>query len=232
MSSAAEALSHAGVLQEIVAYLGPGHWLCAALVNRAWKLWYSKVDTTVAKRTYPNATHMKDYIHLTGYGAAFMSVSRFRLALEHGLQGFFASFILQQKAGLYADTDTLLAAQAVGLPITYKFMQSAAVRGHISVLQLLRTQQRRDLPPDVSAHAAAYGRTELLRWLQSVGCTFTALTTRGAAEGGHVQLLEFLLSAGCPIDDSASLSAVKGGSLATLQVCCSMYTFLSCQSHC
>jgi hypothetical protein len=72
-------------------------------------------------------------------------------------------------------------------------MQSAAVRGRISVLQLLHIRQRRDLPPDVSAHAAAYDKFNLLRWLQSVGCPFNALTTRGASEGGHVHLLEYLL---------------------------------------
>jgi hypothetical protein len=161
-------------------HLGVGHWLYAAQVNSLLKLLYSQLDTTIAKRTYPNARHMKEYI----YGAAFMSVSRFRLALEFGLQNFFASF----------------------------------------TLQLLHIQQRRDLPPDVSAHAAAYGKLDLLRWLQSVGCPFTALTTRGAAEGGHVHLLEFLVDAGCPLDDSATRSAVKGGRLSTLQVCIAVCT--------
>jgi F-box domain len=36
-------LSEAGVLQRILSYVGPGHWLCMSLVSRAWRDSYLQV---------------------------------------------------------------------------------------------------------------------------------------------------------------------------------------------
>ena len=105
MAAMEEVLSDAGILQHIFSY-EVGSWLFISPVCKLWKHWYEQLDPAPLQVPYPHAD-----IRLTTYGAVFRSPSRLKLACECGLQAFFASDLLQQKAGLRCDVLTLLAAQ-------------------------------------------------------------------------------------------------------------------------
>eukprot|EP00953_Heterococcus_sp_UTEX-ZZ885_P024706 13497-Heterococcus_DN1.PRE.1 len=116
---------------------GPGSWVFFSPVSKLWKQCYEHVDAAALQRPYPGAT-----IRLTAYGNVFSSPSCVRWACKHGLQALFSTRLLQVKAGAWADLDTLLAAQELGLQVTGNYMKAAAAgRGRLPVLQLLYSAQ-------------------------------------------------------------------------------------------
>jgi hypothetical protein len=211
-AAARRALSDAGVLRHILSYAGPGSWLFFSPLSKLWKQCYEQVDVAALQTQYPGAT-----VNLTAYGDAFLSPSCLQWACEHKLQAFFDTSLLQIKAGAWADVQTLLAAQELGLPVTDSYMEAAAARGHLPVLQLLHDAQGRQLPPQVSACAAAGAQMHVLIWLKQIGVTFDNGLIKVAAQYGHTHVLQFLYDHGCAGDERTSAAAAAGGRLEVLQ---------------
>eukprot|EP00953_Heterococcus_sp_UTEX-ZZ885_P032070 16773-Heterococcus_DN1.PRE.3 len=96
-------------------------------------------------------------------------------------------------------------------------MEAAAARGHLPVLQLLHDAQGRQLPPQVSACAAAGAQMHVLIWLKQIGVTFDNGLIKVAAQYGHTHVLQFLYDHGCVGDERTSAVAAAYGNLKALQ---------------
>eukprot|EP00953_Heterococcus_sp_UTEX-ZZ885_P005463 3414-Heterococcus_DN1.PRE.1 len=214
MTSASDrALSNAGILQHILSHAGPGSWVFFSPVSKLWKQCYEHVDAAALQRPYPGAT-----IRLTAYGNVFSSPSCVRWACKHGLQALFSTRLLQVKAGAWADLDTLLAAQELGLQVTGNYMKAAAAgRGRLPVLQLLYSAQGHQLSPEVSTYAAAYAQMHVLSWLSQIGVTFDDQVLPMATKRGHVHVLQFLYDHDCRGDEQTTATAAQEGKLEALQ---------------
>ena len=208
MLASERALANASVLQNIFSYAGLGCWLFIPPVSKLWKLLY--------KASHRCEDELYIGIHLTAYEAVFQSPSCVQLACEHGLQAMFATTLLQERAGLTMDVPTLIAAQELGLQVTNTCMNSAAVGGHLAVLQLLHGQGV-ELPAELSNSAAASASMNVLRWLRQIGVAFNAGTARCAAAGGHVKVLQYLHEEACPWDALTCRAAAFNGHLEALQ---------------
>jgi hypothetical protein len=160
-----EALSNAGILQNIFAYQGPGSWLFLSPVSKLWKQWYERLDPTSLRASCRNAN-----IHSTMYGEVFRSPSRFRMACEHGLQPLFEQ--LQDVAGILCDVPTLLAAQELGFQVTDTCLGYAAASGNLAILKLLHTDQGLPLPADVGHGAAARAQMDVLPMVAGSGLRY------------------------------------------------------------
>jgi Ankyrin repeats (3 copies) len=171
-----------------------------------------QVDAAALHKNYPDAT-----ILTTLYGNVFGSPSCVRWACEHGLQDFFDTELLQSEAGAWADVHTLLAAQELGLQVTDSYMEAAAARGRLPVLQLLYDAQGHQLPPKVSAYAAAHAQMHVLSWLKQIGVTFDSELIKVAAQHGSVDVLQFLYDHGCAGDETTAAAAAAWGNLEALQ---------------
>jgi hypothetical protein len=190
-----EALSNAGILQNIFSYAGPGTWLFVGPVRKLWKHWYMQLDPAPLLQSFPDAT-----IHTTMYGAAFRSLARFHLSCEHGLQAVFARNLLQQIAGALCDVPILLAAQKLGFQVTDAFFSGAAAYGNLAILRFVHTTQRVQLPAYVGHRAAAAAQMDVLQWLLEVGFAFDEDTANAACADGQAAALLWVLDNGCPVD--------------------------------
>jgi hypothetical protein len=77
-----------GILQRVLSYAGPGHWLFLSTVCSLWRDVYCRVsDKTLLKKGYMDcAKQFTGTPKMTMYSAVFASPSRVRLAHESGLQ--------------------------------------------------------------------------------------------------------------------------------------------------
>jgi hypothetical protein len=199
-------------LQHILMCAGPGGWIFLSPVSKLWNQCYGQIDAAALQKLYPGAT-----IHTTAYGYALRSPSCLRWACEHGLQALFDIKLLQRRAGAWADVDTLLAAQELGLHVTDDYMEAAAARGRLPVLQLLYGPQGRQLPPKLSVYAAACAQIHVLSWLAQIGATFDIEVMNVAAWCGHMHMLQFLYEHACVPDESTAAKAAAYGRLEDLQ---------------
>jgi hypothetical protein len=142
-----------------------------------------------------------------------------REACERGLQAQFYNYRLQTGAGLTASVETLVIAQDLGCAVTDAFINSAAGAGHVNVLVFLHDTQGVQLPAQLSIHAAANTRIDVLRWLQCSDIAFDEQTAVVAAAGAHIDVLQYLLSAHTEftLDKSLCRAAALAGQLQTLQ---------------
>jgi hypothetical protein len=110
-SSSSIAFSKPDILQQILGYVGPGHWLFIAAVNTLWIQLYYGV-ASMEKRAYAanDSEHMITCIpQMTLYSSAFASPSRLRLAdKQYTIAWSGASRKkYQYAAGRHADIETL-----------------------------------------------------------------------------------------------------------------------------
>jgi hypothetical protein len=209
-----EALSNAGILQYIFSYEGPGSWLFISPVCKLWKELYEQLNPAPLQASYPHAN-----IHTTAFECVFQSPSRLRLACEHGLQAYFATELLQLKAGLRCDVPTLLAAQELGLQVSDSLISCAAGSGRLDVLQLLHVEQGMQLPANVSNGAAALARVDVLLWLRRVGYAFNTDTANAAAACNQRALLQWLLEQQFPVDQMMLCgTAIRYGHMSILSL--------------
>jgi hypothetical protein len=105
-----------GVLQNVLSYIGPGHYLVVALISKQWKEVYSTLNcqqrTVSAENSYKN-TNISCASKKTLYSSAFASLSRVKFAFESGLD--WAALACQPIAGRHADVATLALAHNLGM---------------------------------------------------------------------------------------------------------------------
>jgi hypothetical protein len=108
--------SEAGVLQHVLNYLGPGHWLFAALVSEDWHQAYLKVPEHQMVGVSPINPRVPVVCvpQMTLYSAAVASVTRLTLAEDVGLDLDSVEFALA--AGRWADKATISLAAGAGMP--------------------------------------------------------------------------------------------------------------------
>jgi hypothetical protein len=209
-----DVLSNAGVLQNVLSFVGRGHWCFVAAVNSDWCRAYGQLLDDI-RSAQPGADQQSS-VRETFHSAVFASPSRLRLAQACGLQLDAKDWRLRRSAGLLADIATLAAAQQLGLSLTDAVVRSAAETS-LSKLHWLHTEQHCSLPDDISVHAAKSGSIEMLKWLQQRGCALDARSCEQAAKAGHLHVLMFLRSQGCPWNTKTCDAAASRGDQQMLQ---------------
>lgn len=71
--------------------------------------------------------------------------------------------------------------------------------------------------PAFSAHLAAHGMWELLKWGREPGCLWDISTSAAAAGAGCMEMLKWMRASGCPWDSDTAMAAAEGGHLEVLQ---------------
>eukprot|EP00953_Heterococcus_sp_UTEX-ZZ885_P018917 10573-Heterococcus_DN1.PRE.2 len=175
-------LQQAGVLQHVLAYVGPGHWCFVAEVSSLWRELYLKV----AKRRVQIqclARHRECYMHkLTGFAAPQNSTRALQAAIEGAAQRN-ALAVVQ-----------FLHAQ--GCFLSYEMFEAAAARGHTEMCAYLHAH---GCPCDAAAckKAAINGHYSTLRWLHKHGCPwYETSIALAAAEGCSVDVMVYLQQQG------------------------------------
>jgi hypothetical protein len=168
-------LLEAGILQRVLSYVGPGHWLFLSTVSSLWRALYARVAnrelTRLSYNDDPEAEEEEGSFicvpHMTLYSAVFSSSSRVQLAQQSGLDNSTASY--QCSAGMHGNAATLIAAHELGMKYTHFTMMGAAKHNQLSVLQFLHAQGC-SWHEAVAAAAAKRGDLQMLQWVCEQGC--------------------------------------------------------------
>jgi hypothetical protein len=177
-------LINRGVLQNILSYVGPGHYIFLSTVCSEWKELYERVAAVhvTAFTISDSRKRLKCEPRMTLASAVFQSAARVRLAHQQGLR--FANHLMQQVAGKVAGRRALAAAHKLGMPYSPAVLLGAAERGSTAALKWLHINQSRPLPPDITVNAARGGSVNVLRWLHEMGATLSTKALFTAARQG------------------------------------------------
>jgi hypothetical protein len=202
--------SLAGILSQVLSFVGPGHWLFIAAVNKWWRARYAELPR-LPMPLYPIRKWERRFTCspcMTLFSAAFASRSRVRLAVQCGLDCSKENSMYT--AGRAATITTLVAAEELGLQLTYITMCGAARAGSTLKLQWLREEHNCCLTDNLCVYAAMGGSISTLRWLKQQGCAFTAYCCYNATYYNHLSTLQYLRSEGCAWDSKVlEMSADK-----------------------
>jgi hypothetical protein len=238
--SAADSIDplNAGILQNVLSYVGLGHHLFVAPVSKLWRDLYSTVQTHQLTVSQSRRRKMPCVPQTTLYSAAFASPSRLRLAHENGFSCTSRKHLLS--AGRFADVATLASAHELGMQYTvavmagaarYKklaevqylheqgcpwsrtLLEGAAIRGH---LELVRWCYEHGCPwPDISKasnYVAESGNVELMAWvLQQPGAQLQATAMKAAVSKGRADMCKYLHAQHCPWDTNVTAGAARAG---------------------
>jgi hypothetical protein len=160
-------LREGAILQHALGYVGPGHFLFAALVSKAWHQACLQVpdhDMTGA------SLFSVDFVivcvpQMTLYSAAVASLTMFHLAQHAGV--VVASSQLQVAAGRWGSKATILAVAAAGPETAFwTFVTIGALHScHLSTLQWLVEELDHPLPDRATQFAARGGCVDIIAWL-------------------------------------------------------------------
>ena len=78
-------------------------------------------------------------------------------------------------------------------------------------MQWLRTLEPFKLDKWLFSEACKSGHLEVLKWLRSEGCPWSADACSDAASGGNFEALKWLRSEGFPWDEAHTLAAAEQG---------------------
>jgi hypothetical protein len=213
----------AGIVSEVLGFVGPGHWLYLALISKKWLELYREVCSQFERRLYlepplpvwqlrfSNVTvdprpydTSRTYTFLS---ATLGSSSRVRLAHRHGCNLQHAGLV--RAAAELADKHTLLTAHELGMPHCDAVV-AAARRGDREYLEwLLIHYHDGGCSACIVAAAAESGSVKLMTWLHSVGAVIRAASiSTAAAKSGNVELCLYLVSLNCAWTEDALHEAV------------------------
>jgi hypothetical protein len=162
-------LEQTGILQRVLDYVGPGHWLFVTEVNFLWRLMYKKVASREVQVNNPFVRGRITCIpQMTTFTAVFASSSRVRLA--HARELRYRTAVCHHSAGMYGDVATLEAAHELGMQYTQAAMDGAARCNQLAVMQFLRAQ----------------------------GCPWGLRTFNLAAKRGNIDMCAYLFAEQCP----------------------------------
>eukprot|EP00953_Heterococcus_sp_UTEX-ZZ885_P018305 10224-Heterococcus_DN1.PRE.2 len=219
-ANACSALGNTGLLQIVLSYVGPGHYIFLAAVCSEWKELYENLAAVnvFAFTASGERLRQKCEPRTTLGSAVFQSSRRVRMAHQHGLR-FDASPPMHHVAGKVADRHVLATAHELGMPYSRAVLLGASERGSVVTLRWLHFDQSCALPHNITVFAARGGGVRVMQWLSERGCTLNTKTLFNAAKYRRLRVLEYLHSAGCPMADSgrACKIAAWNGSLQVLQ---------------
>jgi hypothetical protein len=213
-------LRQAGILQHVLGYVGPGHWLFLSTVCSSWLEIYTSLATvTVAKVRLYGAYEESTLCvpKMTLFSSALASPSRLKLAHQYGLK--LVPDHCEYAAGRHADIDTLAAAQELGMQYSNATLYGAASAVHkLAWLYAMCGPQHSSTTGAVATHAARAGSITALIWLKCTqGCVFDKYTCLAAAEGNQLPALQNLHSEGCCWDVSVLSAAAVNGAFELLR---------------
>jgi hypothetical protein len=195
-------LSQAVVLQQVLAYVGPGHWLMIAQVSQLWKQVYEQLGGS-AVRTVPmlsglyGEVQMFDcHLQMTLLQAVFASPSVLRTAHAAGLP-LEDSARLQRAAGFFADQNTLLAAYELGLKCTGSVVNGIAASGCLHKVSHVCSRYPRQILDESAWYAASSGSIDMLKLMQQQSVpVFEHHTLRVAERHSHFEVYEYIAHRG------------------------------------
>jgi hypothetical protein len=166
-------LLNAGILQNVLSYVGPGHHLFVAPVCKWWKEMYATLDSQqlTINAGYRCASIITCDHQMTLFSSIFASPSRVKLAHKSGLDCTSGAY--QRAAGKHANTATLATAHELGMQCTADTMIVAAQSNKLAEVQYLHDQGC-PWPLKLLETAASSGHFELLRWCREHGCLWIA----------------------------------------------------------
>jgi hypothetical protein len=214
-------LREAGILQQTLGYVGPGHFLYAALVSKAWHRAYLRVPEhhMLSCHVSSSGKAILCLPQMTLHSAAVTSLDRFRLARDAGVN--LASLDLQFAVGKYGSIATILAAEAALSDSGAHFWAFVVIGAlhscHLSTLQWLVEDLGHPLPEMAAELAARGGCIDNIAWLQQRGAVLSADTMRIAARGGHWHTVQYLRNEGVEWGNDVCTFAADGGRLKLLQ---------------
>jgi hypothetical protein len=220
-----------GILEQVLSYVGPGHWLFIAEVCKLWQQTYRMI----AIAQLPALTR-----HILGVGsklfachpkmtlgqAVFASQSRLKWAHDAGLtivsRRDSDMHKMEYLAGLCADLYTLALAVELesGLQSSDSVLLGAAASGCTSKVSWLCDQRQQPLPRQVMWFAASSGNLDMLQLVNQPNHMLKGegkMLIRIAAERGYLGMCIYLRSEGCAWDTTVCAHAVAGCHLRTLR---------------
>jgi hypothetical protein len=214
-------LEHPGILDEVLAFVGPGHFAFVGAVSQSFRAGALKVASQ-ERLDYDEDGDDIDVDLLpdmTTHEAIFAAPSRLRWAIKSGFVLKTDDWRVQHWAGWHADVDVLLMLHGTyGMQWTESTSRGAAESANVNKLRWLLDEQRCPQAEDICDCAAAACDTETLAWLKERGCVFTANTcARAAVTDDAVSVLEYLRDAGCEWDECTANNAASYGDLKLLQ---------------
>jgi hypothetical protein len=140
-AESSKALPSLGVLQTVLSYVGPGHYLFVALVSKSWRDIYDTLESQQLTG-YNSELGSESTIACVPQMPLFSSVlaSPARVKLAHKFQLDCTSQAYQYAAGRHADTATLKTAHKLGMQYSSTSMRGAADCYKLAEMQHLHRQ--------------------------------------------------------------------------------------------
>jgi hypothetical protein len=215
-----------GIVQTVISYVGSGHHLYVAVVNRRWKELYASLEKQLTVNDEYGQRTVTCSSQRTLHSSVFASPSRVQLAHNCGIRCRSAAY--HRAAGKHANIATLATAHEVGMEYTAATMAAAAHSNKLADVQHLHTEGC-SWPELLLERAAGNRQYELVRWCYEHGCPWdtTKAAYHAAKSGnieqlqedvmgaaalqGHAAMCEFLRAQRCPWDARSTSLAAMGG---------------------
>jgi hypothetical protein len=183
------ALEDAGILQHVLLFVGPGCYLLAGTVNKAFHECYALVPDKVVYLDGPHTVTSG----MTTMRAVFRSAACAEEACNAGLQPSVHNKALYKVIGRCASIPALEKAFQCGLKRTSSVCRGAAAAGNLAKLQWMHLQQGCPLDNKITETAAKDGNLDMLMWARSRGCEWQEdCIANWAAESGNLDMLDWL----------------------------------------
>jgi hypothetical protein len=224
-----------GLLQQVLGYVGPGHWLFIAEVSKLWQRIYRKV----ASARFPafpmniidcSSRFLRCRPQMTLGSALFALQSTLRWA-HAAVSGLSLKLVsMRYIAGVFTDQSTLALvfelAATRGLQHSSLLLYGVAASGCTSKMKWFCTQRSRPLPREAMWHAASSGSIDMLELLNQLAEPERIVkgenrnVLRVAAYRGHLHIIKYLhllLEDGYAWSAVACFNAVSGRHLDILR---------------
>jgi hypothetical protein len=209
-------LAERGILQHVLGYVGPGHWLFEALLSRGWHQAYVQVPEChlIGFSLVSPRIPVVCVPQMTLYSAALASAARLALAQKAGLD--LSSRALQLAAGKWGSKAIISSLVQPGMS-WYGMLIGALQSRSLDILQWLVEELRCSLPGKALEVAALGGCTDVLVWLKQRGEAMTAELLQYAAANGHWNAVQYLRNEGLEWSSEVCGTAASFGQLTLLQ---------------
>jgi hypothetical protein len=210
-----------GILEQVLAWVGPGEHAFIAAVSKSFRAFYLTV--AAVQREYKdeegNAVDFMLVHDMTALSAIICSPSRMRLALELGFVPDFNKGWSQYLAGTFADIETLAELhKQYNMAYTEIVCKGAGISGSISKLQWLLDEQQCPQPDNFVCYAVYAATLDMLKYLKQRGHVFTADTCCAAASSRQAaSALQYLHAEGAPLDARTMTEAIAYQEVPLLQ---------------
>eukprot|EP00953_Heterococcus_sp_UTEX-ZZ885_P015809 8906-Heterococcus_DN1.PRE.11 len=217
-------LEHAGILGEVLAFVGPGQFAFVGAVCKSFRAGALSVAAQ-QRMDYNEAGEDVDVDilpHVFTHEAIFAAPSRVVWAVESGFNLKTDSWRVQHWAGWHANVETLLVLHDIcSMQWSESIGRAAAESWSVNKLRWLLDEEQCPQAEDICDYAAVAPSTKALAWLKERGCLVTAKTCARAAvmlTKNAIIALKYLRKAGCEWDERTMSNAAMFGDLQLLQL--------------